>query len=36
MVGIRLHEAAMEKKEKHARQKQIKDIEEIENAYMMA
>lgn len=36
VVGVRLHEAAMEKKEKHARQKQIKEIEEIENAYMMA
>ena len=35
-VGVRLHEKAMEKKEKHARQKQIKDIEEIESAYMMA
>jgi hypothetical protein len=35
-VGIRLHDAAMDMKEKHARQKQIKDIEEIERAYMMA
>lgn len=26
----------MERKEKHARLKQIKDIEEIESAYMMA
>jgi hypothetical protein len=26
----------MEKKQKHARQKQIKEIEEIETAYMMA
>jgi hypothetical protein len=35
-IGVRLHEKAMQRMEKFSRQKQIKDIEEIETAYQMA